>query len=373
MTDVLRGRLLLSLGLGAALPACGFHGSCDNPPRVTTVSLDALAGDSGRDTDAVDTDATDTDAPDTDAADTDIPACPTDAYAVEELLLAGGDVECSPDSPRLTAQTGRDCTYEYVCYICCGYGRPYLDGAGAPVMAEGRKAAGWASAPGRPDVAALSAAERAVIGAYWLENARAEHSSVAGFHRFALDLLAHGAPPELIARVHQAAAQELRHALDAFTLAGAYLGYPVGPAPMDLGGHARIAASLAELAAWTARDGAIGETMAAYLADRALAGTTDPGVRAVLATVVRDETEHAELAWATLRWALEVGGDDVRDAIRAVFTRLCDPQPHAIDWTPALAAHGLASPEREQADARACVDEVILPVLRAMLDARAAA
>ena len=32
-------------------------------------------------------------------------------------------------------------------------------------------------------------------------------------------------------------------------------------------------------------------------------------------TIVRDETEHAELAWAIVAWAIEQGGDEVRDAV----------------------------------------------------------
>ncbi|MDP2305760.1 MAG: ferritin-like domain-containing protein [Pseudomonadota bacterium] len=356
----LRNHLLLSLGLGltGASGCSGFGGTCDErPPRVVTVSLDALAEDTGVDTGA-DSGTT---------ADPDV--CPPSGDAALDLLLTSDEIFCGAQNPQLLEQSGRDCTYEYTCFTCCGYGRPYLDGTGTPVEAEAIPVAGWADGPDRPDVTELTAAERAEIGRYWRENARAEHSSVAGFHRFALDLLAHGAPPGLIARAQRAAAQELRHALDCFTLASAYLGEPIGPAPMQMGGQAPIAANLAQLAAWTARDGALGETLAAWLAERALAGATDPAVRAVLERIVRDETEHAELAWATVRWAIEAGGDEVREAVAAVFARLGDPQPHPLEWTERLAAHGVPSPEQERADATVCVTSVILPVAQALLAA----
>jgi len=123
-----------------------------------------------------------------------------------------------------------------------------------------------------------------------------------------------------------------------------------------MGGQAPIASSLAELAAWPLRDGAIDETLAAWLADRALAHATDPVVRAVLQTIVRDETEHAELAWATVQWALETGGDEVHHALRAVLDGRVPPAARDVPWTAGLAAHGLPDPAEEQARARACIE-----------------
>ncbi|MES2640267.1 MAG: ferritin-like domain-containing protein [Myxococcota bacterium] len=358
-TRALRVSLLVSLGLSlTGASGCYVFDKCgSNDPDPVTVSLDDLPADTGEDTGA------DTGTP----VDPDV--CPPSGDAALELLLTSDDIHCGAQSPELIEQVGRDCTYDYQCFTCCGYGRPYLDESGRPVEADTIPVAGWADGADRPDVTGLTAAERAEIGRYWRENARAEHSSVAGFHRFALDLLAHGAPPTLIARAQRAAAQELRHALDCFTLASVYLGEPLGPARMEMGGQAPIAADLAELAAWTARDGAIGETLAAWLAEQALGRATDPAVRAVLARIVRDETEHAELAWATLQWAIEVGGDEVREAVGAVFARLGDPRPHPLEWTERLAAHGVPSPEQEGADAAVCVASVILPVAQALLAA----
>ena len=366
----LRQRLLLSLGLGAlGLPGClwPFKGGCEDSTYVTTVSLDALSGDTGADTGE--------DTGEDTGAGSALEDCPTDPAEVEALLDAAGE-GCWVGEVELLEQADRDCTYQYTCSSCCGYGRPYLDAAGAPVEADTRATSDWASGSDRPDTGALTAEQRGAIGRYWLKNARAEHSSVAGFHRFALDLLAHGAPPALLARAQRAAAQELQHAIDCFTLASAFLGEPVGPAPMDMGGQAPVARTLAELAVWTARDGAIGETLAAFLAADALRQTTDPAVRRVLEAVVRDETEHAELAWATLRWALEVGGEEVRTALQGVFAGLRAPASASSDT--GLGAWGVPTAEGEQAAAEVCVARVIRPVAAALLvavegeDARAA-
>jgi len=296
--------------------------------------------------------------------------------AASEVCPDGDDAEylldCWAYDIKLLAQEGERCTYEYRCSTCCGYGRPYLDESGGPVTSQTVSTrTGW-SGEATPDDSALTHVERRVIIKHWLKNAQAEHSSVAGFHRFALDLLAYGAPPELLLRAQVAAGQEVRHAIDCFTLAGAYAGSNFSPAPMALGAQAPIAGSLAELAAWTARDGAIGETMAAHLAARALEQTRHPAVRRVLKRVVRDETAHAELAWATLQWALEIGGDAVAAVVREVFASITAPETRDEPWTPTLAAHGLLSPEEEVAAVRECIDEVLGPVVHSLLVAAAA-
>ena len=349
-------RLLTGLGLSAAPGCYPLFSKCDEPPTYsTTVNLDAAPVDDTADT----------------AAAVALESCPTDLAEIEQLFRATGAEVCSVDEATLVSEEGRDCAYSYTCWTCCGYGRPYLDARGEGATAETQPGAGWTRPDAPPEASLLTAEERRAVGLYWLEVARSEHSSVAGFHRFALDLLAHGAPPELLARAQRAAAQELRHAMDAFTLASAYLGEPVGPSPMALGASAPVASSLAELAAWTARDGAIGETLAAHLAAAALHETTDEAARAVLERVVRDETEHAELAWATLRWALATGGDEVRQAVLATFSRLGAPRSSTQGWTLAQTAHGVAAPEQEEARARTAVDRIILPVAAALLEATA--
>lgn len=349
-------RLLLSLGLVAVSgPGCFWlvPGACDVDPVQATLDLDAVSSDTG-------------------AEPLDLEDCPTDQEQIHALAAANDSwIEADGDI-ELVRQDGRLCTYEYTPWTCCGYGRPYLDQDGRPVEAPTAATPAWVQGLPQPELAGLSAAQRAALARFWEKNARAEHSSIAGFHRFALELLSHGAPPELVARAQAGAAQELHHAQLCFALASAYAGRGIGPAAMQLGAQAPLAADLAQLAAWTLRDGAIGETIAALLAQEALEQATDPAVRAALATIVRDETEHAELAWATLQWALQVGGAPVRAAIEEVLAQL--EAPRGRDEDLAVPAHGLPSAEEELDGAVRCVAEVILPVARALLDrSRAAA
>ncbi len=358
---ILRQHLLVTLGLGAVGTGCWVvPGGCENPTYVTTVDLVAQ-----RDTGSADT------------ADTGAPAeapttCPDSWEAAYLIEGSGQEGDHCQDEITLLEQDGDQCTYEHMCWSCCAYGRPYLDEDGQPVESPTAPTDRWRE-PVVVPIDTLSAEEREALAGFWLHNARAEHSSVAGFHRFALDLLAHGAPPELLLRVQHAAAQEVRHAVTCFSLASVYGGEAVGPAPMELGERAPIASSLAELAVWTLRDGAVGETLAAYLAQRALEHTTAPAARRALEEIVRDETQHAELAWATLRWALELGGDEVAVAIRGFLAKLGPPERRSDRWTPAMGAHGWLSPDDEHEAARTCLAEVVLPVAEALLDAVAQA
>jgi len=57
--------------------------------------------------------------------------------------------------------------------------------------------------------------------------------------------------------------------------------------------------------------------MAAQAAVEQASGAQDVSVRAALQQIAEDETQHAELAWDVLTWALGKGGTDVADAIRA--------------------------------------------------------
>ena len=120
-----------------------------------------------------------------------------------------------------------------------GYeGRPFsVDGSHrlAPVVAGAQ----WA-APlelGGTDAATL----RQRAGQAWLRAARSEHAAVASFARFSLDLMRLGAPPELLRASARAAADEVAHAQAAFGIAGALLGHPLGPGPLDTRGASTTA------------------------------------------------------------------------------------------------------------------------------------
>jgi hypothetical protein len=178
----------------------------------------------------------------------------------------------------------------------------------------------WARGPAAPDAASLPPGLRAELGAYWAKIGQMEHASVAAFARFALQLLALGAPPELVAGAQAAMGDELEHARLCFGLASTLAGRAVGPGPLSLEG-AFSGTTLAEVVRLAVVEGCVGETLAALEAAEAGERAGDPGVLAVLGRVRVDEARHAELAWRFVAWAIESGGAPVREAAREAFVR----------------------------------------------------
>jgi hypothetical protein len=228
---------------------------------------------------------------------------------------------------------------------CCG--RPLLRDDGHAALAPVVSGGGWAA-----NIAVdgeLAPEARAAVVAWWLEAARMEHASVASFARATLELMALGAPPDLLRDTQLAAADEVAHAQLCFGLASAVSGqaHRPGPLPVD-----RLAVRIdpVAIAVATAREGCIGETLAAVDAHARLIGATEPAVRQVLERIVGDESRHAALAWRTLEWLLAEHGASVREAVDAVFA--AEPSPNA--GTVAVPSHGVIDAhlrDRLQADA----------------------
>lgn len=241
------------------------------------------------------------------------------------------------------AETGQ-CCYPVTYQQICGEGRPFLvdqQPRTAELARSGQKN-GWVDSTIQPDLSALSADERALLSAMWSRAALMEHASVASFARFALELMAFGAPSDLIEGAHQAALDEVKHAKLCFALASAYTGEMVEPGHFPMGGAMNLASDLADMARSTFLEGCVGETISACIAAEQLAQADDSAVRAVLSAVVEEEARHAELAFRTVAWAIRVGGDRVRAAISEAMTGLeieSDEHAQAIE-NPRLSRHG---------------------------------
>ncbi len=295
--------------------------------------------------------------------------CPSEAEAYSLLMLS---CEESVAAPGMFV--GSQCCYPIDNSASCLAGRPFLVAQRA-VTAEVRRggaARSWASAPELPDVTALSIADRAALASAWLADARMEHASVASFARFSLDLLAVGAPADLVAAAHEAAIDEIRHARLCFALASAYAGATLTPEPFPFGGAVTVETDLAAMAVAAVREGCVGETLAALQAAEQLEHATDPAVRAVLTMIAEDEAAHAELAWRTVAWALSQGVPAVHDAVAAAFADVTAGVPAAYPGasSAALAAHGRPDPTALRATLDRSLTEVVGRCARAMLDGR---
>jgi hypothetical protein len=152
-----------------------------------------------------------------------------------------------------------------------------------------------------------------------------EHASVAAFARATLQLMSLGAPPALLARVQQAALDEIDHARRSFALASRFAGEARGPSALPDALAVIPKVDLAALAVDTLREGCLGESVAADLAAAALADARDPEVRATLAVIARDERAHAALAWDVVAWCVEAGGEDVRRALAEALRAMPTP------------------------------------------------
>lgn len=317
--------------------------------------------------------------------DSDLGACLSREEALEEMKLSEScsTVHHSVDSDA-TEKDG-ECCYEVTVVDECCYGNSCAV-EGRPLVVDGvsllapavRGDTGWPSAQEPPRASSEEASpptdrERALLAEMWLRAARQEHASIASFGRFALELLAFGAPPALVTAAHAAAIDEVRHARACFALASRYAGEPVGPGAFPLPSPLPTAGDLAALAAGVVEEGCVGETIAALFAAEQRANASDPEVCAALEAITREEAQHAELAWATLRWALATGGEPVRRAAEEAFSRaarrigaakgeapLPDVRPEVV------AAHGRLPAGVFSRVASQALSEVLLPCARAM-------
>jgi hypothetical protein len=202
-------------------------------------------------------------------------------------------------------------------------GRPLRIG-GEVVTAPLAESEGWGGGGGpRPEVSSLSSQARGALAIFWTENARAEHASVPAFSRLSLTLMSVGAPARLLEAAHRAALEEIEHARIAFALATAYAGTAVAPGALPELRHAPAASarSVPELARESLIDGCLNEGVSAAAAMASSERARDPALRDAWATLARDESAHAALAWDIVAWCLKQGDADLgRQLRKAIHT-----------------------------------------------------
>ncbi len=135
------------------------------------------------------------------------------------------------------------------------------------------------------------------LGDYFAQIAHLEAASVTAFRVLRDELRAKGAPKKLVRAAARAARDEVRHARSTRALARRFGGTPP---PVDVSrGPER---SLEAMALENAVEGCVRETYGALLATRQAEQARDPGVRAAMQGIARDETRHAALSWSVGRW-----------------------------------------------------------------------
>jgi hypothetical protein len=296
------------------------------------------------------------------------PGCGGTAFACQTAAdNCVNDTDCVAGSQCALVNGSHQCQR-----ITCAIGRPFLVAGEARVA--GIAVRGDWSAAVAPRVDTLTKESRAALARRWTEIGLMEHASIAAFARFALELLSLGAPPELLVATQSAMADETQHAKDAFALASAYSGAPVGPGPLAVD-SALSSRSPLEIVRTAILEGCIGETVAAVEAAEALAHSTDEAVRDVLARVAVEEQRHAELAWRFVKWVLDAGPPELRAAARRELVGIVEAEiaegmsrdgllSEASDA--ALLAHGILPESTRREIRRRVLSDVIAPCARAL-------
>ena len=260
------GRLLLAIGAGSVASACGGSTpasaeerdpvpgpSCAQPTRfcLSTPVMQDIARRGYAPT-----------PPDPPRSDAEV-AASFDAQGC--LLYTRVSSSCCNPAIAPGERDGEQCCYQACDGACCGRA---LVIAERRLEAEPAQRTDWLVAGGaltgvshalRP---ALAPAERARLVELWQADALMEHASIASFARFALQLLALGAPARLVRDAQRAGLDETRHAEHAFSIATRLAGRVIGPGRLP-GLEGALETELCAVARATLVDGCIGETLAA--------------------------------------------------------------------------------------------------------------
>ena len=276
---------------------------------------------------------------------------------------------CNPAASDGIPQGDGSCCYTFCAGACCG--RPFVVDD-APRLAELEPRSDWTGTYTRSNEAESWTAR---IAAEWLEDARMEHASIASFARFTLDLLAYGAPAELVEAAQRAGLDECEHARLCFGLAARFGAGSQGPAQLSAAG-ATVAPSLWHAAVAAFREGCVSETLAALQAGEAWERARDPEVKRALERIAADEARHAELAWRFVSWSASwLGGDFTAELERQLSNLRAVPAPASSEReTDAVAsalrdAGRLTSSDKQRLD-HVGVHEVIAPCLAALIEAQ---
>lgn len=229
-----------------------------------------------------------------------------------QFMCRTGDDQCADN---LGCPEGEVCAYDegaraWTCQgIMCIIGRPLVI-EGAPRTAAAELREDWLADMNL--VTEPPAEVTVALARYWADVAALEHASVASFARFTLELLAQGAPPELVADAQRAALDEVEHARLGWALASLWSRRRIGPGPLSMTGLVP-ACDLGEMVTALVKEGCVGETLGAAEAKLLAEEVRDPVLASALHRIAADEQRHAELAWRTLRWLSSLHGTRVRD------------------------------------------------------------
>src|SRR5262249_14215622 len=145
---------------------------------------------------------------------------------------------------------------------------------------------------------ASTATQSSVVAAHLAAAAHLEGASVFAFEVLERELLAHGAPAQLVFRARSAQRDEKRH-----HSAMSRLAIPFGATVPSVNVESVGIRTLAEMAIENAVEGCVRETYGAAVAALQGESAGNLSIRRAMRAIAVDEAEHASLAWAVDAWA----------------------------------------------------------------------
>jgi hypothetical protein len=155
-----------------------------------------------------------------------------------------------------------------------------------------------------------------------------KRASIAAFARASLDLIALGAPADLLRDTHLAALDEAAHVRKCHDLASRLVGVTleassVSMLPIRSPSFALVAVSMVRACIDTA--------VSAVAWRERVAMENNAEVATFLAAIASDEQRHVELAFRTLAWLVDAGGQDASRAVREAVAGLIPDHPIVRD------------------------------------------
>jgi len=253
------------------------------------------------------------------------------------LKTGRGGRPSPPFTGKCDIKFGKYKTCNCDCDTCPSPGRPFtVDGAfRIPTSlvgnTDGSNAGNTWKMNDVPSVRTNSSLSQ-VIAMEFSDQGEGEHASVASFARHTLQLLSMGAPGSLLMGSQKAALDEIKHAKMCYSIAETFLGDVIQPSTLDIDGSVR-AQSKEEVIQSVINEGCIGETISAVRAQVGSQYAKQPMIKDMLETIAADETNHAQLAWNTVQWAIE-RFPELRDVAEETFRARLDRPMETLNSFP---------------------------------------
>ena len=146
--------------------------------------------------------------------------------------------------------------------------------------------------------------------------AQEEYESIAAFAELGLDLMAAGAPTDLVTKCHEAALEEASHTKVCLRIARSFDGESKACATSESLRRCRRrprlrAVLLSRIAVESYVDGCLGEASSARVLSKLGRTARSRTLRKALARLAREEMSHARLSAEIVQWCIAEGGDAV--------------------------------------------------------------